>query len=81
MDRLWYEINVPFISTRKSEYKMSILRIHLQYLNDQYSIGRQTLFFIKKLHEKNKKKRSKIRLLNIPKGFKKGGPRIQGSLG
>ena len=35
MDRLWYETNVPFISTRKSGYEMSILRIRLQYLNDQ----------------------------------------------
>ena len=32
MDQLWYEIYVPFFSTRKSGYKMSILRIHLQYL-------------------------------------------------
>ena len=38
MDQLWYEINVPFFLQEKAGtflFKMSILRIHLQYLNGQ----------------------------------------------
>ena len=61
----------PF-SPRKGGYKMSILRIHLQYLNGQ-KVGKP-YSFIKKLHEKKYKKSFKIRILNNAKHVQKRRP-------